>query len=80
MISDLIPLYIDNACSKGSAEAVEQHISECEACAGLLDEMRKCETAIDKPIAEERGNVINKQAKFFRQSSSDAAVLSPEAS
>ena len=75
MISDLIPLYIDNACSKSSAEAVEQHLSECEACAGLLDEMRKCETAIDKPIAEERGNVINKQAKFFKRRSAIAGSI-----
>ncbi len=75
MISDLLPLYIDKACTKGSAEAVEQHISECEACAGLLAEMRQCDTVIDKPIADERNNVLDSQARFFKRRSAIAGCI-----
>ena len=75
MINDLLPLYADNVCSKSSADAVEEHISECPACARLLEDMRKCETIIDKEISKERGEVINKQAKFFRRKSAVAGCI-----
>lgn len=75
MISDLLPLYIDKACSKSSSEAVEQHLSECPACAGVLEDMRKCDTTIDKAIAKERTEVISKQAKFFKRRTAIAGSI-----
>ncbi len=75
MIADLLPLYIDKACSKSSEEAVEQHLSECQACAGLLADMKKCETTIDKAIAKERTEVISRQASFFKRRSAIAGCI-----
>ena len=75
MIADLLPLYIDKACSKSSEEAVEQHLSECQACSGLLADMQKCDTAIDKAIAKERTEVISKQAKFFKRRTAIAGCI-----
>lgn len=69
MINDLLPLYVDNACSKSSTEAVEQHINECAACAEMLKNIKKCDIDIDKAIAKERLEVISKQAKFFKRRS-----------
>lgn len=75
MISDLLPLYMDKACSRSSAEAVEQHLSECPACAGVLENMKKCDTVIDKAIEKERTEVISKQAKFFKRRSAIAGSI-----
>ncbi len=75
MIADLLPLYIDKACSKSSEEAVEQHLSECQACSGLLADMRKCDTTIDKAIAKERTEVISKQARFFKRRTAIAGCI-----
>lgn len=33
IIRDLLPLYVDRVCSEESQTAVEQHLSECDACA-----------------------------------------------
>lgn len=75
MISDLLPLYVDQACSKSSAEAVEEHISECPSCAAMLEDMRKCDKVIDNAIAKERDQVISKQAKFFKRRSAVAGSI-----
>lgn len=40
VIADLIPLYIDNTCSKESSELIEEHIKTCEGCKKLLEDMR----------------------------------------
>lgn len=32
IIQDLLPLYLDNACSKESRELVEEHLARCAAC------------------------------------------------
>ena len=39
VIQDLLPLYVDNACSKESADMVKEHISTCPECKKLYDEM-----------------------------------------
>lgn len=39
IIKDLIPLYIDNACSDESRYEVETHITKCESCRALYQAM-----------------------------------------
>jgi len=39
IISDLLPLYVDGACSRQSVALVEEHIKTCEKCKKLYDEM-----------------------------------------
>ena len=39
IIKDLIPLYIDDCCSKESAQMVKEHINACKSCKKLYDEM-----------------------------------------
>ena len=75
MIADLLPLYIDNACSKSSAEAVEEHLSECPPCRKMYEDMKNCDTIIDQSIAKERDEVIAKQAKFFKRKSAVAGSI-----
>ncbi len=40
VIADLIPLYIDDTCSRESAELVEEHIKTCGDCSKLMERMR----------------------------------------
>lgn len=39
IIQDLLPLYIDKACSEDSAELVEAHLHSCPDCKKLYEEM-----------------------------------------
>ena len=40
IVKDLIPLYIDGCCSEESKEVVEKHISDCDDCKRLLEDMK----------------------------------------
>ena len=41
VINDLLPLYVDQVCSKESRILVEEHIAECRECQNTLNMMRK---------------------------------------
>lgn len=41
VICDLIPLYVDDVCSKESKRLVEEHLSECEACRQSFEAMKE---------------------------------------
>ena len=58
LICDLLPLYIDDACSKASAEAVREHLSECESCSGIYNDMKKSDPVIDGGMVRERDEVL----------------------
>ena len=40
IIRDLLPLYLDEVLSPESADAVEQHLAECESCRQYCEKMR----------------------------------------
>ena len=48
MIADLLPLYIDGACSGSSKQVVEEHLAECPQCAKMLEKMK--DSLIDDEI------------------------------
>ncbi len=75
MIADLIPLYIDDVCSPSSAQAVEEHMSECASCRKLCEDMRSCDRTIDRDIAKERSEVLEGQKKFFKRRSALAGAM-----
>ena len=50
IIRDLLPLYIDSACNADSKQAVERHLSECEACRNCYDAMKSTECFPDLEI------------------------------
>ena len=75
MICDLLPLYIDSACSKASSDAVEQHLAECESCTSLYKDMISSEEEIDNEIIKERDQVISSQAKYFKRRSAVAGSI-----
>ena len=40
VIQDLLPLYVDKACSEDSTGLVEEHMAECESCRLTYDAMK----------------------------------------
>ena len=76
IIRDILPLYIDNACSDSSREIVDEHLKGCPDCAAYLEEIRSSE--IENDLKEEKALVIRNQARRFKRRS--AAVGSVIAS
>lgn len=61
VISDLLPLYVDEACSDESKKIVEEHLKECEKCRLLTEDMKK--SISDKKIpAQNDAQVLKKTA------------------
>ena len=54
VICDLLPLYLDEALSPESTDAVEQHLAECEDCRQYCDKMRGGETKAQASPDEHR--------------------------
>lgn len=40
IISDLMPLYVDGVCTKETCEFIEEHISQCETCKNVFENMK----------------------------------------
>ena len=43
IIQDLLPLYVDDVCSKPSVELIEEHMKTCEACHIVYKKMTETE-------------------------------------
>lgn len=73
VISDLLPLYVDQICSNESRKLVDEHLAECKDCAVLLQQMLS--TEIEADLKSEAENVIRRQAKFFKRKSAVAGAV-----
>lgn len=58
IIKDLLPLYIDEVCNEESRQAVESHLTECEACRKYHEAMKVTEGYVDKESQEDQ-NMVN---------------------
>lgn len=71
VISDLLPLYLDEACSDESKEIVEEHLKECEKCRLLAEDMKKSisdkkiPAQNDAQVLKKTAWIINKKAVFY---------------
>ncbi len=59
IIRDLLPLYIDNACSPSSRALVEEHLASCAECRNIYDKMR---TSMPDSIKQTGAKATPKQA------------------
>lgn len=67
VIRDLLPLYADDVCSDGSRRLIEEHLPECPECSAVLKQLQSRE--IEENLLEEKGQVIEYQAKRFKRRS-----------
>lgn len=56
IIEDLLPLYIDGACSKASEDMIKDHIGTCEHCRKIYEKMSS--HASEDALLEEKSGVI----------------------
>ena len=40
IVQDLLPLYVDGACSEASAEMINEHLETCADCRAIYEQMR----------------------------------------
>lgn len=69
IIRDLLPLYVDEVCSEESRKIVEEHLSECETCTKILEQM-KSETISKEEVEmnlEEAESIRNLSRKWNRE-------------
>ena len=75
IIRDILPLYVDSACSESSREIVDDHLKECPDCAAYLEQIRASEAESD--LKDEKALVIKNQARRFkRRSAAVGSVIS----
>lgn len=61
IIQDLLPLYMDKACSGPSARMIEEHLQECEECTRFLQSMKS--NAYEETLRLEKEGVIAHHAR-----------------
>ena len=67
IIRDILPLYVDDACSGSSREIIEDHLKECPDCKAYLEQIRASEAEED--LKEEKTQVIKNQVRRFKRRS-----------
>ena len=73
IVRDILPLYIDDACSASSREIIEEHLSECPDCTAYLEQLRASE--IEAGLKDEKAMVIENQARRFKRRSTAAGSV-----
>lgn len=73
IVQDLLPLYIDNVCSKSSQEMIREHLPDCPDCNSMLHLLKSSQ--IEQELTEEKTEVIDHQRKLFRRKTSLAGAI-----
>ncbi len=73
IIRDILPLYVDDACSASSREIVDAHLKDCPDCTAYLEQIRASEA--EEELTEERTQVIGNQARRFKRRSAAAGSV-----
>lgn len=59
IVKDLIPLYIDGCCCEESEKIVEEHISDCDDCKRLLEDMKSSSDIITVSESPKKFSKLN---------------------
>lgn len=66
IIDDLLPLYVDGACSDESKDAIEAHLASCKACREKLERMQT-ETVVSETVKSSGEITVAKYAKKVKK-------------
>lgn len=61
IVRDLLPLYVDEACSKESGRFVEEHLTSCDECSSVYNSMQS--DSYETSLQIEKNNVLSHHAK-----------------
>ena len=65
IVQDLLPLYVDGACSQASTEMIEEHLKICSSCDQIYQQM--CSHASENILKREKDGVIVRHERKERQ-------------
>ena len=66
IIDDLLPLYVENACSAQSRQAVETHLRECEKCRSVFESTQAVPVPRIEPDSPVEDRAIKKSFRKIR--------------
>ena len=61
IVRDLLPLYVDEACSEASAETVRKHIASCPECHAIFEQM--CSEMNEELLKKEKESIVQRREK-----------------
>lgn len=61
IVQDLLPLYVDGACSESSAAMVKEHLESCSECKALYEKL--CSDTGEETLKAEMAGVVAKHEK-----------------
>ncbi len=61
IVRDLLPLYVDGACSEASAETVREHIASCPECHAIFEQM--CSEMNEELLKKEKESILQRHEK-----------------
>ena len=65
IVQDLLPLYVDGACSESSAAMVKEHLETCPECKALYEKL--CSDAGEETLKAEMVGVVAKHEKKVKK-------------
>ncbi|MCM1046614.1 MAG: zf-HC2 domain-containing protein [Candidatus Gastranaerophilales bacterium] len=74
VVKDLTPSYLEEICSAGSRQLVEEHVAECEKCRNYIQMMRQTELVSKKAEQGEIDYMKKVKSHFHRQSGTVAGI------
>lgn len=61
IVQDLLPLYVDRACSEASAEMIKEHLEMCSDCRAIYEQM--CSHTNEDILQKEKDGVVKRHEK-----------------
>ena len=73
IVQDLLPLYVDGACSESSTEMIKEHLSSCSACTEIYQ--RLCSHTNEDVLQNEKSAVVARHGKMVKRKRVMAIIL-----
>ena len=67
IVRDILPLYVDGACSEASTEMIKEHLETCADCRAIYEEM--CSHTNEDILQKEKDGVIARHEKTEKKKS-----------
>ena len=73
IVQDLLPLYVDGACSEASAEMINEHLQTCADCRAIYEQMLSHTN--EDILKQEKNGIIERHEKVEKKKSRRRIIL-----
>ena len=73
IVQDLLPLYVDGACSEASAEMIKEHLDVCADCRAIYEQMLSHTN--EDILKQEKNGIIERHEKVEKKKSRRRIIL-----